>query len=61
MAKTEEEKLKTVINNLRKKRINDKKKYNELKSEIIKMRREIISELGSLEIKIKKIMKTSDY
>ena len=61
MAKTEEEKLKTVINNLRKKRINDKKKYKELKSEIIKMRREIISELGSLEIKIKKIMKTSDY
>lgn len=58
MVKTEVEKLQKVIDNLRKKRKADKKKYNDLISEIIQMKREIISELGSLEIKIKKIMNT---
>ena len=60
MAKTEVEKLQKVIDNLRKKRREDKKKYNDLISEIIQMKREIISELGSLEIKIRKIMNTGD-
>lgn len=60
MRKTEEEKLRKVVENLRQKRINDKKKYNALKSKIIQMRRQILKETKMLEEEIKDIMYVGD-
>jgi len=58
--KRTEETLKGQLIRLRAKRIKDKEKYNNLKKEIIQMRRTILKEMKELEDKVKDIMYVGD-
>lgn len=60
MAKTEEEKLKRQIEYYKKLRKKDEKNYNELKSEIIKMKKEIIRQLNIVLFNVNDIMYVGD-
>lgn len=60
MAKTEEEKLKRQIEYYKKLRKKDEKNYNELKSEIIKMKKEIIRQLNIVLYNVNDIMYVRD-
>lgn len=60
MAKTEEEKLRRQIEYYKKLRKKDEKNYNELKSEIIKMKREIIRQLNIVLYNVNDIMYVGD-
>lgn len=55
-----EETLKCQLKTLREKRIRDKEKYNNLKSDIIRRRREILREIDELKDKVKDIMYVGD-
>lgn len=55
-----EETLKCQLKTLREKRIKDKEKYNNLKSDIIRRRREILREIDELKDKVKDIMYVGD-
>lgn len=58
--KRTEETLKGQLIRLRAKRIKDKEKYNNLKSDIIRRRREILREIDELKDKVKDIMYVGD-
>ena len=60
MAKTEEEKLRRQIEYYKKLRKKDEKNYNDLKSEIIKMKREIIRQLNIVLYNVNDIMYVGD-